>query len=133
MSLANILTWSYWFSQPFTAKGGVFWVFVWGFLILVLAGLVAKIVRTNQKEKALKEILRRAGNCGVVMGLLGLLWLFFRQEQVAFLAWRFWGIFWLGILVYWIYRIIHWAVVRVPVIKAEEAKRGEMNKYLPKK
>jgi len=133
MNLKNLLDWSYWFYQPFTARGGVMWFFVMLFLVLILVGLVAKITRLYSVDKWYQEVLRRIGNAGLAMGLLGLLWLFFRQERVAFLAWRFWLLMWLVGAVVWSVKIIFYLVKRVPAIRQEHQKRALLNKYLPGK
>ena len=133
MNLKNLLDWSYWFYQPFTAKGGTMWFFVILFLALVLFGLSSKITRLYNQDKWYKEILRRVVNAGITMGLLGLLWLFFRQERVTFLAWRFWLLLWLLGAIFWLVKIIIYLIKRVPVIRQEEAKRSVLNKYLPGK
>lgn len=133
MNLKNLLDWSYWFYQPFTARGGVMWFFVILFLALVLFGLTSKITRLYSQDKWYKEILRRIGNAGITMGLLGLLWLFFRQERVTFLAWRFWLLLWFVVSVIWLVKIVVYLVKRVPVIRQEAIKRSELNKYLPDK
>jgi len=134
MKIQNILKGSYWFYQPFIAVGVVKWFWIISFLILVLAGLVAKIVRVYNHNISdnLKEILRRSGNLFVTTGLLGLLWMFFRQERVAFLAWRFWLILWIVLFVWWGYKVFFYATKRLPIIKNESKKRLEMKKYLPK-
>lgn len=135
MHFKNILEWSYWFYEPFIAVGTVKWVWIIGFLSLVFVGLLSKIVRILNKKlsNGSREVLRRAGNWLIVSGLLGLLWMFFRQEKVAFLAWRFWLIFWLILFVVWGYKIFFYALKRLPAINAEQSKRELKNKYLPKK
>lgn len=134
MQIQNIWKASYWFHQPFIAVGGVKWFWTIGFLVLVLAGLLAKILRANNKNKndSRKEILRRAGNLLIITGLLGLLWMFFRQQQVAFLAWRFWLVLWIVLFVWWALKIFFYARKRLPMIKNDQAKRIAMEKYLPK-
>lgn len=134
MQVQNILKTSYWFYQPFIAIGGVKWFWIVGFLALVLVGLVAKIVRIyNEKiDQGTKEVLRRAGNMLITTGLLGLLWMFFRQQQVAFLAWRFWLLLWVILAAWWGYKVVYYAIKRLPLISSEQAKKNLMNKYMPK-
>ncbi|MFA6423730.1 MAG: hypothetical protein WCV83_00255 [Candidatus Magasanikbacteria bacterium] len=134
MQVQNILKASYWFYQPFIAVGGVKWFWIVGFLALVLAGMVAKIVRIyNQKiSQSTREVLRRAGNMLIITGLLGLLWMFFRQQQVAFLAWRFWLVLWIVLFVWWGYKVIFYATKRLPLISTEQAKKDLMERYMPK-
>lgn len=131
MRLANIFKWSYWFYQPFIAVGFAKWFWVLSFLFLVLFGLMAKIVRQQKKDATIKEFLRRLGNFALSMGFWGLTWMFFRQERVAFLAWRFWLILWGVVFIYWGYKVIFYYVKRIPQIKEEERRREEIAKYLP--
>jgi hypothetical protein len=134
MQIQNILKTSYWFYQPYIAIGGVKWFWIVGFLALVLAGLVGKIVRIYCKkiDQGTQEVLRRAGNLLITTGLLGLLWMFFRQQQVAFLAWRFWLVLWVGLFVWWGYKVAFYAIKRLPMISSEQAKKNLMDKYMPK-
>ena len=67
------------------------------------------------------------------MGFLGLIWMFFRQESVAFLAWRFWLLLWSAAALIWAYRLARYALKRIPEIQAEEARRVNVEKYLPKR
>lgn len=135
MQIQNILKGSYWFYQPFIAVGAAKWFWIVGFLTLVLLGLVSKIVRVynNKLSAGTKEVLRRAGNLLVTSGFLGLLWMFFRQQRIAFLGWRFWLLLWIVLFVWWAYKVVHYATKRLPIISEEEAKRNLKNKYLPKK
>ncbi|MFA6547363.1 MAG: hypothetical protein WCT11_00250 [Candidatus Magasanikbacteria bacterium] len=134
MQIQNVWETSYWFYQPFIAVGGVKWFWIISFLVLVLAGLVAKIVRIYNKKisQSTQEVLRRAGNMLIVTGLLGLLWICFRQQQVTFLAWRFWLVLWIILFVWWGWKVIFYATKRLPLINEEQAKKQLMGKYLPK-
>lgn len=133
MNVVNLFHLSYWFYQPLIARGWVKWFWVLGFLSLVLSGLVVRIIRQRRQDEEIKEALRRLGNCGLAMGLLGLLWLFFRQEHVVFLAWRFWLALWLAGFLWWLCRVIKYIVRRLPEIKREKWERETREKYLPKR
>ncbi len=109
------------------------WVWVLFFLSLVLAGLVLRIWRQYKSDKETKEVLRRFSNVGLSMGILGLFWMFLRQERVPFLAWRFWLWFWLLIFVWWLSDVVRYIVTRLPQIKKEKAEREQREKYLPNK
>lgn len=133
MSFSNLLYLSYWFSQPRVARGNVMWFWVLFFLALVFVGIVLKVIRAYKKDTELKTVLRRFGNVGLTMGFLGLLWLFFRQERVTFLSWRFWLLFWLIIMAFWLSSAIRYTFKRLPEIKREKWERETREKYLPKK
>lgn len=133
MNVKNILASSYWFYQPFIAIGFAKLFWTGAFLMLVLLGLIAKIVRVAKKDinGRTKEILRRSGNLLLTMGLLGLLWFFFRQQQVAFLAWRFWLVLWVALFASWLYKVLFYTFKKLPV-KGDQSKIDEMKKYFPK-
>jgi len=133
MNLINLFSLSYWFSQPEPALGLVKWLLVLSFLSLVLVGLILRILLINKKDKIIKEIYRRLSNVGFTVGIFGLLWMFFRQENVLFLAWRFWIIVIGLIFILSLIKVCNYIFKRVPEIKAENIKRLEKQKYLPGK
>ena len=132
MNILNLFKLDYWFSQPFTARGMSFWLFVGGFLFLILAGLICKILSQYQNYKPMQTVLKRLGSLGLIMGFLGLVWMFFRQEMVAFLAWRFWLLFGAAAAGFAFWKAVGRFLKRNPKLKAEEAKREQIEKYLPK-
>lgn len=132
MSILNIFKLSYWFHQPFVAHGWSLRGWVILLLLLILAGIVGKIWQLRQSEKIFRQICNRMSNISLAAGLFGLLWLFFRQEAVPFLAWRFWLIFIFGGLLWSIIRTIRYLIKRYPEIKAEQANKALQEKYLPK-
>ena len=133
MSYRNLLKMDYWFSQPYIAHDFAFWVVLIFFLGLILAGIVLFFLKSYNQDKANKVILSKLGNFGVSMGLLGLMWLFFRQQRVSFLAWRFWLLLWLLIAVWWATKILKYALKRLPQIKQEKEAKARLDKYLPNK
>lgn len=135
MQIQNVLKGSYWFYQPFIAVGAVRWFWIVSFLVMILVGLIAKIVRVSNDKLSggTKEVLRRSGNLLITMGCLGWLWMFFRQQQVSFLAWRFWLFLWVVLFAWWAFKVAYYATKRLPLISDEQAKRDLQSKYLPKK
>ena len=133
MSVANLFFLSYWFNQPYIARGWVMWVWVGGFLGLVLAGIILRMLSQINRDHLMREVFRRFSNLGVVTGMLGLVWLFLRQQRVPFLAWRFWLLFWAVIFIWWLVKVLKYSIKRIPEIKKEQAERTEKEKYLPKK
>ncbi len=132
MSVFNLLKLDYWFSQPYVAYGNVKWFWVILFLALVLAGLIGKMIQNYQNEQARQALWQRFSNLGLTVGLLGIIWLFFRQERVPFLAWRFWLLILMVAAAVWLTKLIIYAFKRLPEIKAEKQERELKNKYLPK-
>ena len=131
MNLINLVKTEYWFSQPFSAHGSTFWIFVILFLALILTGIVMRLMVSSRQEKTTKIIFRRFSSFCMTMGLWGIAWLFFRQERVVFLAWRFWLMLWLIVTVWWLARILEYIVKRVPKIKEDQKMRRQKDKYMP--
>lgn len=132
MNIMHILDWSYWFQQPFIARGTVVWIWVIIFLAAIFGGLILKFVQQQLSEKYIKKMVNSFSNVGLTSGLLGLLWLFFRQEQVPFLAWRFWLLFLVVYALFVIIKNLKFVITRLPEIRAEHAERAQKEKYLPK-
>jgi len=133
MSFSNLFHLSYWFSQPQTARGTALFLWVALFGVFFLAGLVLFIIRAKGKDNVKKEIFRRFGNFGLTIGLLGFVWLFFRQERAAFIAWRFWVLIFLIIAVWWLVKLVVYLIKRVPKIQEEKLRREIAEKYLPER
>lgn len=130
MSIKNIFIWSYWFSQPYVALGLVFKIWLGGFLAMVLVGLVALIIRRKKTMEAERKIFGRLSACLLTMGMLGLVWLWLRQQNVFFLAWRFWLGLWLILFLVWITRIAWYMAMRLPKVKEQNKERAIKEKYL---
>lgn len=123
---------SYWINQPAVLYGAAKWVWVIVLLGFTVLGLIFKIVQMARPNSFAREAWRRFGNLFLSLGLVGLIWFFFRQEQIMFLAWRFWLIPWVITFVWWLFKNAKYAVRRLPAIKAEQQARELKTKYLPK-
>jgi len=130
MNFKNLFYLDYWLSQPAVAKGTALWLLVGGFLLLIAVGLILRILVAYRQDKLDKIMLRRFGAFGMTMGLLGMMWMFFRQERIPFLAWRFWLLLWLLVAVWWLIRILEYIIKRVPVIRKEKISKEDKEKYL---
>lgn len=132
MDIKNLFHLDYWFSQPFIAKGLSLQLLVGIFLFLIVAGLICKILSQYKDETYKKVIFKRFGNLGMGVGFVGMVWLFFRQEGIALLSYRFWLLL-LDIWLIWgLFKIYKYITARVPEIKSEEDRRARIEKYLPK-
>ncbi len=132
ISIMNLFDWYYWFHQPYIARGMTMWIWVIFFLFFVFSGLVLKFISQRIETNYLKKTINSFSNIGLSVGLLGLLWMFFRQERVPFLAWRFWLIIIFGIAIWRKIVNIIFLVRRAPIIKKEQAEKIAKAKYLPK-
>lgn len=128
----NVLKLSYWFHQPFVARGNTVWIWVIIFLAAIFSGLILKFIQQKIEEKYKQKMLNSFANLGLTAGLLGLLWLFFRQEAVPFLAWRFWLLFIVIYAGYIVLKNIKFVVTRLPEIRAEHTAKKIQEKYLPR-
>ena len=131
LHLENIMRMEYWFKQPDPTMGLLMWILIVFLLVLTLSGLVLKFIRRYYDDKFHKEIMRRASNLNLTIGVLGLLWLFMRQEHILLLAWRIWALILLSIFFWWLSRVLRYAVKRVPFLRAESAQKENLEKYLP--
>lgn len=132
MSYRNFFFLSYWFSQPYGLDGTTWWICFTIFGALVVIGLAALIYRFKTPDKNWRVASNRLAAASLTMGLLGLLWFFFRQYHAYFLGWRFWMLAWFIVSLGWFYVIIMYIIKRLPVIKTLNKERQEREKYLPK-
>lgn len=133
MDFSKLLHWSYWFSLPQALEGTKLWIWLGVFLVFVFGGIALRIVRGYKSDGLIREVLRRYANLLFWMGILGLLWLFFRQESAPLLAWRFWLIVWFVGLVYWLFRTAYYHLKRLPEIRLEKEQRVKFAQYLPQR
>ncbi|MBI2444330.1 MAG: hypothetical protein HYV42_03770 [Candidatus Magasanikbacteria bacterium] len=131
MNVANLLRSSYWFSQPAVAAGLVLWLPLIIAALLAVGGLVALVWSARQSAGAWRRLGARFGWGALWLGLAGLVWIYWRQQRVFFLAWRFWLwlIFILGLI--WVGRLVWYISRRLPVARQEQAARLARDKYLP--
>ncbi|MEK7680774.1 MAG: hypothetical protein AAB348_01885 [Patescibacteria group bacterium] len=131
MNLKNLFALDYWFGQPESARGSALWILVGGFLLVIVIGLLMKIFSQYTKVKSDKTVMSKFAMLGLAVGFSGLVWMFFRQEGVWFLGWRWWLVLLLVFFIWRLYKIINYLTKRVPKIKKEEAERARIEKYLP--
>ncbi len=130
MSFHNLLYSSYWFNQPLILRGWEFNVWLGFLLLLTAAGVGVLLYKQYRANSFLKKALGRLSTCFITLGLLGLVWLWLRQERVNFLAWRFWLLAWMILALIWLVQIMRYIVQRVPKIKEEHMARQQREKYL---
>ncbi len=94
----------------------------------VLGYVAANRVQDKYVRKALKKIRARLG----VMGAVGFIYLFFAYEGAVFLAARFWLVVWGIATLLLLFFPVKYIFKEVPFIHAEENRRKNLEKYLPK-
>lgn len=83
-------------------------------------------------HKAQQRILYKVENLLLVMGLLGLLWTFFRFELVPYFSARYWlGVWIIGFIV-WAYLIFYYARYQMPALVRRDEVRKAQKKYFSK-
>lgn len=104
------------------------------FSILVVAGVAVKIYRQlAKKDNCTNKLLNKYFGLLLTMGILGLVWVWFRDERVNFLSARFWLVIWLAGLIIWLAMIIKFQTKTIPEIRRNIEKKKELARYLPKK
>jgi hypothetical protein len=133
MKLVHLFYWSYWFSEPLPATGltRIFWI-VFPTLLLVV-GLGARFLNFSKLDQFKKRLVKQIGKICLTVGVLDLIWFFFRQEQVYLLSFRFWLVFIKLGVVWSLYKIYMYFKKRVPEIKQQQFERERLSKYLPKR
>ncbi|MFH1789684.1 MAG: hypothetical protein ABH832_01300 [bacterium] len=131
MSISNLFYINYWFGQPREARGIVLVVYISVFLLLIILGIGARVFVAYKNDRVVKQILRRFSAFGMTMGMIGMMWMFFRQQKIVFLAWRFWVLLWILLAIFWMIRILKYVIKRVPEIRKEQIHEEKRRKYLP--
>jgi amino acid transporter len=135
ISIRPIFQGSFWFDlfpsalSPLFERG-----FFFLFAAIVFAGAALRIIaRRSEYDRDQKLIMRTVATACTVMGLAGLVWLFFTYQEVYLFGARFWFLIWLAIAMYVTYRLVRFARVDVPAMKEARNIQKEINEYLPKK
>ena len=84
-------------------------------------------------HRAQQQVLYRIEAMLLAMGLLGLLWTFFRFEMVPYFSARYLILIWVLGLIIWAYLVFHYARYEVPTLVERDALRNQQKKYLSKK
>jgi hypothetical protein len=126
---------SYWFAMlptPFTSFASAV---LYGFFgLLVAVGLVVRALGAKRQgilawDKGAPRVTRLC----LIMGILGLLLIWFGNQQVYFFGARFWLLVWLAAFVPWALSIVKYLLVVVPEKAADYAERARIEKWLPKR
>lgn len=107
-----------------------FFLIFFGFILAlkILLRLIGRqyIVGFHRSQQ---RIVYRVETLLLTMGLLGLLWSFFRFELVPYFSARYWLIVWLLGFVIWAYLIYHYARFEVPQILERDRERAQKIRY----
>lgn len=100
------------------------------FGLLLLGGLFSRVSSRGVDSLKAKG-LKRLGNLGVTMGLLGYLYLFFAWQRAVLLGARFWLLIWLLVTLTWLLFVLKYLVLEVPTKRREIDQRRRFERYLP--
>lgn len=126
----NLLSLSFWFDQrpgmliPFWRNTLI--VSIVTFLVLALVSFILK-----KKGGLYSKLYEKIFNLSSANIFIGLLLLFFNNENIPLLSSRFWYMFWAIGLIVWTTFIVRYAMT-LPIKKKEIEKQREFEKYLPK-
>lgn len=132
--MENLFNPSYWFDLTPVRMSSTFEI---GFFILfsvfILAGLSFRIMKKSRTDKYERISLEKATNLCLVIGLLGLLWLFLSFEEISIFGARFWVLLLgLGFLISLVQQY-RYHKLKVPQLRMLEQSKAEVNKYLPRR
>lgn len=132
-NLSNLFTFSYWFSlhpEPFLGVvSKILYIF---FGMLLLAGIVLRVLaRKNIQNVPLKKTYEKLYYLFSTLAVVGLILMFFRQQQVLFLGAPFWFLIWLIVFLVWLFFVLRYILIKAPKLQQEIALKKELKKYLP--
>lgn len=113
-------------SEPFL----VFFIVFFGFFIFLK--ILLRVMGRQYVlglHKAQQRVLFKIESLLLTMGLLGLVWTFFRFELVPFFSARYWLIIWFVGFVIWAYLILYYARYQVPAVVRRDEERRSQKKY----
>ncbi len=132
-NLGNLLSVGYWFNlHPDPFLGVVLKILYIFFGALLLAGIVLRVLsRKNSRNIPIKKIYEKFYYFFSTLAVIGLVLMFFRQQQVLFLGAPFWFLIWLLAFGVWLFFTLRYALVKAPKLQQQIALKKELSKYLP--
>ncbi|HOZ36984.1 MAG TPA: hypothetical protein PLR18_04125 [bacterium] len=128
----NLLTLSYWFNinpEPWLENVYRFLIFVFG--IMVIVGFLASLfIKKNSGDNLKRKFWDKIQSLFLLIGFLGLVLVFCRQERIGFLSMPFLFLLLLAWALIWAYKIFRYAVKIVPARREEKRRKEEKQKYL---
>lgn len=136
LDISTLLMPKYWFSlAPAPLTGLTEKIMLLFFLFVFVVGAFFRFKsRAKKQSDRLKNLAwQNLSHCGLIMGSLGLLILFFSFENIRLFGSSFWYVFWLIGLLVWLAKIWHNYYHIAPQEKVKEEQRRHKAKYLPRK
>ena len=115
---------------PFIGSLGKYLMVI--FAIMVIAGTVAYVVSTRRHNSPLvRKVFSKISNLLLIMGIIGVLLVFFREQRVYALSIPILFYLWMIGLIVWLVFLFIFLFKKVPAKKREMEERKEKEKYLP--
>lgn len=132
LDLLNIFSLGYLFAvQPGPFLPTIFKFIVPFFAVLIILGVVARKFANQNHFRPVKIFFTKIYHFTLTMGVLGFVYVFFRQQDVIYLAMPFWLLLWaVGALV-WLGFILKYYFTDRPKQIKELTSEVEKKKYLP--
>ncbi len=115
--------------QPMVWRGVIILIVI--NCLLIVLGLVAFFAAPKIKDGLKVKGLRKIVHMGLTMGILGLVYIFFAWQGVAFLAARFWILIWAITILVWLAFIAKYMIKEVPKLRARIEDKRKFDKYIP--
>lgn len=110
-----------------------FWVLLVFFLLLIVFGqYFRKHIKGSPHKKILKQLFPNVANKLTTFAIFGYIFLFFRYENIPYLAMRFWLIALIIWALYYLGSVAHKFFKVLPEKVAKKAEKKVVDKYLPK-
>jgi len=130
--MGNLLTLHYWFRfnpEPWLPTSFRLLIIVFGGM-LVIGLLAGAFIRKNKDDNLKRKFWDKVQNLFLLIGFLGIVLVFFRQQRIGFLSMPFWLLLLCVWAVYWASRIIKYVTKVIPERREEQKKKEENKKYL---
>lgn len=102
------------------------------FAVLVVAGAVAYVVSTRRQNSPLvRKVFSKISNLLLVMGIIGVLLVFFREQRVYGLSMPIFFFLWIVGAVVWLVFLLRFLFKKLPQKRNEIKRRKAKEKYLP--
>lgn len=102
-------------------------------IVLVAASLVFSMWRKRQKNPLMKQLSRSWASTSFWFGLIGLIFVFARVENIQFLAMRIWWVFWIIFAIWYVYFQVKRFRARYYQVLSVEKSADPRSAYLPKR
>lgn len=105
---------------------------VFALFVVVSAAIWLIMTSSVRKFPLLAELRSRLTQYLLVSGLVGLVLIFFRWEQISYLGSRIWLLIWLLIVTVWGAKVVYYLLKKFPEERRLFEMKRQYERYLPK-